>query len=257
MVVRVTVPQPPYAVELIADLHADNLPPAIQAQLWPLVRRDPDAVRVLHALDRVSDELRALGHDHGVGSTVPADVADRLDRALGLDPRLGDAEDAQPSAPVRTVSRVAIAESTAAAAPRRRRWVVAAAAVGSVAATTALLFAATVIRAPEPGTPVIASPQGEALNLGSEIAPATMMSLLGRHDASSPLADRSARSACLVANGLDPARPTLGSATVTFRGEEAVLLLVPGPRSPQITALVVRPGCGPSNPSVLARTDIG
>jgi len=273
VVVRTAVPQPPYPVELIADLQADNLPPAVQTQLWPLVRRDPDAVRVLHALDRVSDELRTLGTDYGIARAIPSDVAERLDRALDLAPQTEESYTTVHRLPVpnlpigsdsRTadaadlyrpheVSRVAVAELT----PSRRRWFVAAAAVGSVAAAAALVFATIAIRTPDADAPVVASPQHGAIDLGNEITPAILVGLLGHHEASGPLTDHSRASACLVANGLDPARSILGSANVTFRGQQAILLLVPGPHSPQITALIVAPDCGPSNPNALARTDIG
>lgn len=249
VVVRTAVPQPPYPVELIADLHADNLPPELQTQLWPLVRRDPDAMRVLHALDRVSDELRKLGTDYGVACTIPTDVAERLDRALDLAPETEQTFATIHQLPV----RAAVSELTR----TRRRWLVATAAVGSVAAAAAVIFAAVVIQSPEAGAPVVASPPTNSIDLGTEITPSTLVGLLGHHETSGPLTDRAAVSACLVANGLDPARSVLGSANVTFSGQQAVLLLVPGPETPQITALVVRPDCGPANPNVLARTDIG
>ncbi len=246
VVVRDAVPQPPYPVELIADLHADNLPPAMQTQLWPLVRRDPDAMRVLQALDRVSDELRKLGTDYGVACTIPSDVAERLDRALDLGPQT-----------FATAHQLPVGAAVSALTRTHRRWFVATAAVGSVAAAAAVIFAAVLIRSPEASAPVVASPQTNSIDLGSEITPSTLVGLLGHRETSGPLTDRSAVSACLVANGLDPARAVLGSANVTFSGQQAVLLLVPGPESPQITALVVRPDCGPANPNVLARTDIG
>lgn len=249
VVMRSTVPQPPYPVELIADLHADNLPPAVQTKLWPLVRRDPDALRVLHALDRVSDELRKLGTDYGIARTIPSDVAERLDRVLDLAPHTEQTYANVHQLPV----RAAASEHT----PTRRPWLVAAVAIGSVAAAAAVVCTAVLIRSPQTATPVVASPETSSIDLGNDITPANLVGLLGHHEASGPLTDRSALSACLVANGLDPARSVLGSANVTFSGQQAVLLLVPGPRSPQITALVVRPDCGPANPNPLARTDIG
>ncbi|NUS42932.1 MAG: hypothetical protein HOQ24_04495, partial [Mycobacteriaceae bacterium] len=70
---RHQAPQPPYPTELLADLHADNLPTEVAAQLWPRVRQDPDAMSVITALDAVQDRLHALGQDHNVATPIPDD----------------------------------------------------------------------------------------------------------------------------------------------------------------------------------------
>ncbi len=44
---RYTVPEPPFSADLLAELHADNLPPDVADKLWPVVLRDPEAVRIL------------------------------------------------------------------------------------------------------------------------------------------------------------------------------------------------------------------
>src|SRR4051794_41021388 len=76
------VPQPPYSTDLLADLHADNMPAEVSEQLWPVVRRDPEAIRFLHSLDDVTAELRALGLDERIIHPIPTEVAARLDRVL-------------------------------------------------------------------------------------------------------------------------------------------------------------------------------
>ncbi len=76
---RASIPQPPYSADLLADLHADNVAPDVAAQLWPLVRKDPDAQAILAALDRVTEELRAMRYD---APPIPDDVASFLDRVL-------------------------------------------------------------------------------------------------------------------------------------------------------------------------------
>ncbi len=57
---------PPFSTELLADLHAGVLSDEVSTRLWPLVRRDPDALAVLDSLDAVTARLREAGRDHGV-----------------------------------------------------------------------------------------------------------------------------------------------------------------------------------------------
>lgn len=68
------LPAPPYSEDLLADLHAGVLPESVSDRLWPLVRKDPQAMAVIDALDRVTDQLGALGRDHSVSTPIPADV---------------------------------------------------------------------------------------------------------------------------------------------------------------------------------------
>ncbi|WP_157121608.1 hypothetical protein [Nocardia violaceofusca] len=91
------VPRPPFSTDLLADLHADNVPPEQAELLWPQVRRDPDAVRFLHSLDGVSAELRALSLDDHILHPIPTRVAARLDALLD---ELSRGEQPQPVATV-------------------------------------------------------------------------------------------------------------------------------------------------------------
>ncbi|MGQ4597858.1 hypothetical protein [Nocardia sp. R6R-6] len=74
------VPRPAFTAELLADLHAGNLPQRRREQLWPAVSRDPQALRFLRSLDEVSAQLGALGRDERIVHPMPADVAARLTR---------------------------------------------------------------------------------------------------------------------------------------------------------------------------------
>ena len=238
---RSGVPQPPYSTELIADLHGDNLPPAVASELWPEVRRDADAMRTLQALDRVSDELRALGRDHSVATTIPRDVAARLDQILDL-PGGG------PVRPVATVHQLS----------SRRRWGRVGGAAAALVAAAAVLVAVVILRAPESDTPVQAQPTPQptqTVDLGDDLAVASLRSVIGRHDVPAPLTENLA--GCLTANGLSPTQPVLGSAPVRFRGQDAVLLLVPGTPPPTIKAIVVGTGCRETDAAQLAVRQIG
>ncbi|RMI34086.1 hypothetical protein [Nocardia stercoris] len=76
------LPRPPFDAALLADLHGDNVPAEVAADLWPAVRQDPDAVRYLAELDAVNDSLRALGTETEVLHRMPNAVRDRLDTLL-------------------------------------------------------------------------------------------------------------------------------------------------------------------------------
>ena len=228
--------QPPYSIDLIADLHADNLPDDIAPQLWTLATADTDASHMLAALDRVTAELHGLGSDSGVASTIPPEVAARLDRALGLAP------------PV-------VVDISA----RRRRWPVLAGAAASIAAAVALVFAVTTVRSSDsrPDAPVAQDSPPAQVDLGSDLSATTMLSAIGRHDAPGRLADPTSLTRCLAANDIAANRTVLGSTSVRYEGKDAVLVLVAGPKPPQITALVVGQACGSDGGQQLAKTNIG
>lgn len=229
-------PQPPYPVELLAELHADNLPPDLTAQLWQAVRSDPEARRVLSALDMVSERLREHGKDLTVETPIPADVAARIERAIAAESSF---------APVAEV---------AGRSPRRgrssaTRWLLAAAAVvivatGAVTATTLRVH------------PVAPSAQPAPVDLGADLRPSTVLAAMERKDkgvAYGPLSDRSALAACLTSVGAD--RALVATLNVTFRGKDAVLIVTAGRVRGNVTALVVSPGCAPGNTAVLAEAE--
>lgn len=227
------LPQPPYSADLLADLHAGVLDDDVAARLWPAVRRDPDAMTVITALDSVGRRLRALGEaEDGGGPSIPPDVAARIDTAL-----------------------------TADAAARRRRRLAAAGIGTAAAAAVAIGFAVVARGADRPEIP--ASTAAPALVAPDTVAPdtdvldpATWRAMIGSSD-TGPLSDREALRECLDANGIDESRLLLGSRTIRFDGREAVALVLGDPASPRLTALVVGTGCGASDPATLAVHGIG
>ncbi|WP_297610717.1 hypothetical protein [Nocardia sp.] len=74
-----TIPRPPYSSELLADLHAGNVPADLSAQLWTQVRRDPDAMHYLRSLDQVNTRLRDLGRDEHIAHPMPIAITARLE----------------------------------------------------------------------------------------------------------------------------------------------------------------------------------
>ncbi|MBF6297955.1 hypothetical protein IU459_10390 [Nocardia amamiensis] len=272
--------RPVFTAELLADLHADNLTPDQRAQLWPEVARDPEALNFLRSLDAVSAELRNLGRDERVIHAMPADVTDRLKQFLeeldppGKDatiPPLATAQDDTPnrsatappsSSPSESIgeseSQPTVSEARAQlvtlAEHRHRRGRVRWPAAAVILAVTAVGGIASVLRGGDDAAPA-AQPTTATDQLGGELTATAALSALGRHTVTGSLANPAALDRCVQANGLD--RTVLGSTDITFRGQNAVLILLTGPRPPTITALVVGTSCGAVGPQRRAVQDIG
>ncbi|WP_107653487.1 hypothetical protein [Nocardia suismassiliense] len=265
-----SVPQPPFSAELLADLHADNVTPELREQLWPAVRQDGEALRFVHALDEVSAELRALGRSDRIIHRMPADLAAELEQFVdGFDLHEEPTEQgatiyrlpfsAPPENAAPAENPAAPAVSTPPAAPislddRRRsrlRWLTAAAAAVAVVACASI--ALTAVRGND--APPIAQPTSDVAHLGEDLSAPAMLSALGRNDATGLLGSPAARERCMRANGLD--RTVLGSNNMRFHGKDAVLILLTGPRTPKITALVVGTGCTTGDPQQFTVQDIG
>ncbi|MFE7745299.1 hypothetical protein [Nocardia sp. NPDC057455] len=274
-----SVPQPPFTPELLADLHADNMTSAQREQLWPAVSRDPEAVRYLHALDKVTTELRALGRDERIVHSMPQDVAARL--ALFVDelepPEDAPAEDATvhelPSAWAReSTAGAKVSEHVPVVLDEHRRgrsrWLAAAAAaIVTVAGAGAWFSTSFDGDAPAP----TAQPTTGNDDWGDDLTATVALSALGRHNVTGSLAGPDALERCVRANGLD--RTVLGSTDIRFQGGNAVLILLSGPKPPEITtppqgittlvpqhkitALVVGTGCDIGDPQRRALQDIG
>lgn len=313
---------PPFSAELLADLHAGNIPAKVSEQLWPAVRRDPAAMRYLHSLDQVSDHVRDLGRDPRILHPMPADVTERLERmidelaaapiaatpatpiagttapraaatvhplprhpgptgtapqpvqrppATAPMPALGDAlfdtgrldprelEAGLPGADGTFASESDAGfetetDNTPIPLPerpsRRLRWLTAAAAVAAVAAGGVVAVDALHSPTAAPGGPPAADTQ-----LAADLPPTVVLSAMGNRSFTGPLSAGTNLTACLTAAGLN--RPILGARNVTYSNQQAVLVLLPGAKTPQITAVVLGNGCGTGNPQVLGRADIG
>ncbi|MEV0551797.1 hypothetical protein [Nocardia salmonicida] len=253
-----SVPQPPFPSELLADLHADNLAPEVREQLWPVVRTDVDALHYLNKLDEVNTHLRTLATDERVTHRMPDDVADRMFRFVAqLDAGDGPTDRITPLSAAQTPAAEPV--PTADEAPisldryrsRRRLGLLAAA-----AATVAVLAGAGAVFSTfdtTEGTPT-AAPFTEPA-AADELTTAAALRTLGKRDVVGPLADEAALTRCVQANGID--RAVLGASNITFRGSDAVLVLVQGAEAPTITALVVGTGCTTGTPEQLTLRDIG
>ncbi|MEV6251748.1 hypothetical protein AB0L97_00655 [Nocardia sp. NPDC051911] len=252
-----TVPQPPFPPGLLADLHAGNVTAAQREQLWPIVSRDPQAVRYLRGLDEISAELGALSREERVIHSMPEDVTARLTEFIEA---LRSPQDTTVHAIAggrAGEARLDIGYSQRGAAPSvavdehrraRARWLAAAA-----AAIVALAAAGSAISAMD-GRDHPAPTARPAI--GNDEVTATMaLGALGRHAVSGSLSDPEALQRCVHANGLD--RTVLGSADIAFQGGDAVLILLNGPHPPAVTALVVGTGCDTGDPQRRVLHDIG
>ncbi|KAA8890544.1 hypothetical protein F3087_04540 [Nocardia colli] len=133
----------------------------------------------------------------------------------------------------------------------RLRWFTAAAAAVAVVACASI--ALTVVRGND--TTPTAQPTSDGTQLGADLSAPAMLSALGRNDATGLLGNPAARERCMRANGLE--RTVLGSNNIRYQGKDAVLILLTGPRTPKITALVVGTGCTTDDPQHLTVQDIG
>ncbi|WP_446223697.1 hypothetical protein ACTWPB_29460 [Nocardia sp. IBHARD005] len=254
------MPQPPFPSELLADLHADNLAPELCEQLWPVVRTDVDALHYLNKLDEVNTHLRMLATDERVMHRMPDDVADRmfgfvaqLDAGDGPTDRITplsvvpQAPPAEPKAPSADEAPISLDRYRS-----RRRLGLLAAAAAAVAVLAGAGAVFSTLDTTE-GTPT-AAPFTEPA-APDELTTAAALRALGKRDVIGPLADDAALTRCVQANGID--RAVLGATSITFRGSDAVLVLVQGVEAPTITALVVGTGCTTGAPERLTLRDIG
>ncbi len=253
-----SVPEPPFTPELLADLHAGNVTPEQREQLWPIVSRDQEAVRYLHALDDVSAELRALGRDERIVHAMPEDVAARLARFVDeLEPPDGaTVHELPPQQGSENPHRADVSGSDPVDSAERRhgrlRWF-AAAAAAIVAVVGAGVWVSATRGGDDPAS--TAQPTTGADDWGDDLTATVALGALGRHNVTGALAGSDALERCVRANGLD--RTILGSTDIRFQGGNAVLILLTGPQQPKITALVVGTGCGTGDPQRKALQDIG
>ncbi|MCK0091480.1 hypothetical protein MWU77_11880 [Rhodococcus sp. F64268] len=223
-------PRPPYSDDLLADLHAGALDDELADRLWPLVRQDHHAMAVIDRLDAVQARLREWG-DEPAAEPIPHDVALRLDATLhSLGQRHGTR--------------------------RLDRRVLAVAGIGA-AAVLAVVFA-LVFRGIGAAEDAVGPPLASGTSLSQDdspsgtnaLTPASLREIVGSTGLG-PLAEMNRLGDCLSANGFDPDSRILGSREIRVDDSDAIAILLAGPQSPQITALVVGTGCGATDPATI------
>lgn len=231
-------PRPPYSADLLAELHAGALDEEVAAELWPSVRRDADAMTVIAALDAVQTRLGEL-RAAPAAEPIPPEVRQRIEAALAAQSRHRRAHRSLRVGAGIAAAAVLVAGMGLLAV----RW------AGS-GDDTAAPVAAGPAAEPEGGIPAGATGADPALD------PAALRSLVGRTGLG-PLSDPVRLEECLAANGFDDTATVLGSSEIRIGGAPAVALLLPGPRIPQLTALVVGTDCSTTDPATVSVTVLG
>ncbi|MFW0793130.1 hypothetical protein AAFP30_04890 [Gordonia sp. CPCC 205515] len=235
-------PQPPFSVEVLADLHADALPPDVAQHIWAHLDDDPHARSVLEALDRTVAQVAAAPVPP---QPVPPSVTDLTNRTL-----------AQIRAEVTatTDSTVVGLESGRSTRRYRGRFLALGAAAAAAVVAAVLVISIGILRTPEPATPIQAQPSPISTLDGSERA--TALSVLGRTDFA-PFGSEAALRRCTRANRIADDTPLLGSGPVTLREKLAAVILLGTGLAGRFDALVVGRDCTTDNPSTIALTRIG
>ncbi len=253
----------PVSAELIADLHAGVLTGVDAARVRRAVETEPEAAAVYRALDAAEADLSAAAEAYRAPHTVepvPPAVRARLDQTLAQI-TAATGPDPEPDAPL-IPDAVAVTGSR----PRRRRASLLAAAaaivglggagIGVWAAQTPVDTPVTDLIAAEQPAPTPTDDEDDApvaVAAGLQIDPTA---LLG-DPIPGPLADPDRLAGCLAAHDLPAGTAVLGAGPGAVDDRDGTVLLIPGPRPPMLTVLVVGPDCGPGEPDLLARNTTG
>ena len=226
--------------ELLADLQAGLLDDATAAALRRRVRTDPDATKMLAALDRVRGELAHLGTDAASAPDVPAAVTARVGAALQAQPPRGRA-----GGPAHSIRHTP-------------RWQLAALIAGVGAAVTSVVLGGLMLtRDPAPTWSTQPTAKSITVSRPATELPLTgpqLVGLLSHSPDYGPLADPKRRADCLSGLGYSSAISVLGARQIDMHGQRGVLLLLPADRPGAVRALVVEPDCDSAHTGLLANT---
>ena len=238
---------PPLTVELLADLQAGLLDDDAAARVRKRVREDPEAEKVLRALNQVRRDVASLGADPASAPDVPPEVTSRISAALRSagegEPRSGAAHSARPHIrPAKAVAAIAGA----------------AALLAAIAMGTAAL-----INAPEPtpSTPVTA----EHITVSTPpmtiaLSQAEIVGLLNHAPDYGPpgrsLSDPPRRASCLTGLGYPASTQVLGARPIEINARPGVLLVLPGETPDSLAVFAVALNCSAADTGLLASTQI-
>ncbi|MEE2851276.1 MAG: hypothetical protein VX424_01295 [Actinomycetota bacterium] len=235
----------PLTVELLADLQAGLLDDETAARLRSQVRADPQAAAVLGALNRVRNDVAAVGADQGSAPDPPPRVTARIAAALrSAEPASGDA--AEP--PVHS-ARPHIRPARAIAAAAGLCAVLFAIGVGTVA----------LLHAPEPVPDTPGDVQHITLSTPPMEIPLSRNEILGLLDRSpdyGTLDDPGRRASCLTGLGYPASTPILGARPVEINARPGVVLVVPGDSPHVLAVFAVSPNCSAADTGLLANTGV-
>ncbi|WP_445297906.1 hypothetical protein [Gordonia rubripertincta] len=225
------LPEPPYSVDVVADLHAGVYPDDIAEQLRPRVLADPDSMAIWNALETTTGQLRGSV----TGSRPLPDHAQ-----AAVDDTLRSLQDDWPA-------------DTSIPLWRRHSGALiglaAAAAVAGIAVATTFSFTG------DSAEPALAD---GTQNPASVEVPteATLLAALGRTDTAA-FPDVAARDRCLAANGIASSATILGIGSLDAGGDPSTVILLATGTIGRFDALVVGAACDTGNPATISRTTIG
>jgi hypothetical protein len=232
---------PPWSVDLLADLHAGVLDEETEALLRPRVEADPDARAVLEALDATLADLASLPP-----IPMPRDVAARIDAALA-------AEAHGVPAPVVSLNDARQRKY------KRLGWgasvlVAAAAAIGVIAVAIPSMSSntengAATFPKPEntPGASAPANPKPELAVKGQNFGPIIGDVLKAQNYG--PLDNQEKLDGCLKGGNIPASKP-LGVSPIQLDDRSAVMAILTAGRAGSFRIVVLDPDtCGPDNPN--------
>ncbi len=247
---------PPLSVEVLAELQAGLLDDAAAARVRGQIRADPEAARMLRALNQVRRDVAAVGADQATAPDPPPEVIARISAVLRSTegstdlPSSGSGGGAHLARPrIRTASMLAAGAGLCA--------VIAAITVGTVA----------LVNSPEPSATTPATAQHITVSASPmliPLSPAQILALLGRKPdfgppqgaLSSPLNDPPRLASCLSGLGYPASTPVLGAQPIDISARPGVLLVLPGDTPNNLAVFAVALTCSAADTGLLADTQI-
>ena len=230
---------PPLTVDVLADLQAGLLDDDDAARVRRQVRADPEAERILQALNQVRRDVAALGADPTSAFEAPDAPPSRGSR--------GGAHLARPRIrPARVLAGVAGLCA-----------VIAAIAVGTDA----------LVNEPEPAVSTPATAEHITVSTPPMMIPLSQAQILALLDQkpdygpvagplSSPLNNAPRRTSCLGGLGYPGSTPVLGATPIEINARPSVLLVLPGDTPNNLAVFAVALNCSAADTGLLANTQI-
>lgn len=235
---------PPLTVDRLADLQAGLLADETAARVRRQVRADPEAERVMRALNRVRRDVATVGGDPASAPDAPPEVIARITAALA-------------SAEPRGAGTTPTAH---AARPPLRSGRVAAGVAGLCAVLAAIgIGTAALIDAPAPMPSTSVTAEHITVSTPPMVVPlsqAEILGLLDRNPEYGPLTDPSRRASCLSGLGYPASTQVLGARPIDINARPGVLLVLPGDTPDILAVFAVALNCSAADTGLLANTQV-
>lgn len=229
---------PTPSVELLADLQAGLLDDDTAADVRSRIRTDPKAAAAWQALQRVRDDVAAIGA--APAPEAPPEVLTGVGAALK--------------------SAGGSPQATHAAKPPMRPARVAAGLAGLCALVAAVgLGTAALLDEPPPATSVGPTAEHITISTPTPVVPLSddeILALLHRPPDFGPLGNAAQRASCLSGLGYSASVQVLGAQPVDINARPGVVLVVPGDTANTVVAYAVSVNCSAADTGLIASTTI-